>query len=204
MTRSAIALVVSGLGRTVVLLSLLIPTLARAQTTPGTRLAITVVDQTDAVIPGAKVTVTRVDGPEPRATQTGESTEQGIATIGGLAPGRYAIRVEFPGFENGTLPDVRIRAGENRQRIALAIQKVEDTVTVGQDPQRAASDPRGSAFGTTLTREQIDALSEDPDELKRQLQEMAGPGAVIRVDSFEGAQLPPKSQIRMIGPFAAT
>src|SRR6266545_5492609 len=103
MTRSAIALVVSGLGRTVVLLSLLIPTLARAQTTPGTRLAITVVDQTDAVIPGAKVTVTRVDGPEPRATQTGESTEQGIATIGGLAPGRYAIRVEFPGFENGTL-----------------------------------------------------------------------------------------------------
>ena len=78
------------------------------------------------------------------------------------------------------------------------IQKLEDTVTVGQDPQRAASDPRGPAFGTVLTREQIEALSDDPDELKRQLQDMAGPGAVIRVDSFEGAQLPPKSQIRMI------
>jgi Carboxypeptidase regulatory-like domain len=184
--------------RTVALLLLLTPTLAAAQGATGGRLAITVVDQTEAVIPGAKVIVTRIDGPEPRATRTEESTQQGIATIAGLAPGRYSIRVEFPGFENGTLPDVRVRTGDNRQRIALAIQKVEDTVTVGQDPQRAASDPRGSAFGTTLTREQIDALSEDPDELKRQLQELAGPNALIRVDSFEGAQLPPKSQIRMI------
>jgi len=175
----------------------LIPALAAAQVAPG-RLAITVVDQTDAVIPGAKVTVTRIDGPEPRPTRSEESNQQGIATITGLGPGRYSVRVEFPGFENGALPEVRVRAGDNRQRIALAIQKVEDTVTVGQDPDRAASDPRGPAFGTTLTREQIDALSEDPDELKRQLQEIAGPGSVIRVDSFEGAQLPPKSQIRMI------
>jgi hypothetical protein len=49
-----------------------------------------------------------------------------------------------------------------------------------------------------MTREQIDALSDDPDEARRQLQELAGPGAVIRVDSFEGSPLPPKSQIRMI------
>ena len=49
-----------------------------------------------------------------------------------------------------------------------------------------------------LTREQIDALSEDPDEARRQLEALAGPGATIRVDSFEGAPLPPKSQIRMI------
>jgi Carboxypeptidase regulatory-like domain len=185
------------LARVLVLLWL-VPTLVFAQAPPGGRLSLTVGDQTGAIIPGAKVIVTRLDGPEPRGTQSGETTEQGIATIVGLAPGRYAVRVEFPGFDTGTLPDVRIRAGDNRQRIVLAIQKVEDTVTVGQDPQRAASDPRGNAFGTTLTREQIDALSDDPDELQRQLQEMAGVGALIKVDSFEGAQLPPKSQIRMI------
>jgi len=179
------------------LILVLVPVLAFAQATAG-RLTITVADQTDSVIPGAKVTVTRIDGPEPRPTQTGDTSQQGVATMGGLAPGRYAIKVEFPGFDAGTLPDVRVRAGDNRQRVVLAIQKLEDTVTVGQDPQRAASDPRGPAFGTTLTREQIDALSDDPDELKRQLQEMAGVGAVIKVDSFEGAQLPPKSQIRMI------
>jgi Carboxypeptidase regulatory-like domain len=172
--------------------------LARAQAPATGRLTITVADQTSAILPGAKVTVTRLDGPEPRATATAEATAEGVATLTGLSPGRYLVRAEFPGFDIATLPDVRIRGGDNRQRMVLAIQKVEDTVTVGQDPQNAASDRRGPAFGTTLTREQIDALSEDPDELKRQLQEMAGPGAVIRVDSFEGAQLPPKSQIRMI------
>jgi hypothetical protein len=185
-------------GMLVALCALLVaPGRAFAQAAPG-RLVITVADQTTAVIPGAKVTVTRTDGPEPRAVQTVDTSEQGIASIGGLAAGRYTIRVEFPGFDAGTMTDVRVRAGENRQRVVLAIQKLEDTVTVGQDPQNAASDRRGPAFGTTLTREQIDALSDDPDELKRQLQEIAGVGAVIRVDSFEGAQLPPKSQIRMI------
>jgi len=41
-------------------------------------------------------------------------------------------------------------------------------------------------------------LSDDPDELARQLRELAGPSAVIRVDSFEGMQLPPKSQIKSV------
>src|ERR1051325_4054076 len=34
--------------------------------------------------------------------------------------------------------------------------------------------------------------------MQRQLQEMAGGNATIRVDSFEGQQLPPKSQIKAI------
>ena len=34
--------------------------------------------------------------------------------------------------------------------------------------------------------------------LRQQLEEMAGPGAVIKVDSFEGGALPPKAQIRSI------
>src|ERR1051325_8199201 len=34
--------------------------------------------------------------------------------------------------------------------------------------------------------------------MQRQLQEMAGGNATIRVDSFEGQQLPPKAQIKAI------
>ena len=41
-------------------------------------------------------------------------------------------------------------------------------------------------------------MSDDPEVLRQQLMDMAGPGAVIRVDSFEGAALPNKSQIRSI------
>ena len=49
-----------------------------------------------------------------------------------------------------------------------------------------------------LTREQIEALSDDPDELKRQLMDIAGPNAKILVDSFEGRDLPPKALIKSI------
>jgi hypothetical protein len=182
----------------VVVAALLAANLAQAQSRDG-RLTVTVSDQTGAVIPNATITVTSQDNADrAAAVSPTQTSEQGIAVLQGLTPGRYLVVIEFPGFETTVLRDVRVRAGDNRQNAVMAIQKLEDTVTVGQDPQRAASDPRGPAFGTVLTREQIDALSDDPEELKRQLQDMAGPGAVIKIDSFEGGQLPPKSQIRMI------
>ena len=49
-----------------------------------------------------------------------------------------------------------------------------------------------------MTREQIEALSDDPDELRRQLIDIAGPDAKILVDSFEGRDLPPKALIKSI------
>jgi hypothetical protein len=182
----------------VLVVALFVAEPARAQSRDG-RLTVTVSDQTGAVIPNARVTATAQDNPERAAVVAPvQTSEQGVAILQGLTPGRYLVVIEFDGFETRTLRDVRVRAGDNHQNAVLAIQKLEDTVTVGQDPQRAASDPRGPAFGTVLTREQIDALSDDPDELKRQLQDLAGPGAIIKIDSFEGGQLPPKSQIRMI------
>jgi len=174
-------------------------TRAFAQPAAPATLRVTVVDPTNAVIIGATVTVT---GAEP-ATQAASvppatTADTGIATIAGLAPGRYRILAEFPGFEARTLADVRIRTGENRQVAILSLPKVEASVTVEQDKQQAASDPHGPSFGTTLTREEIDALSDDPQQLAQQLQDMAGPGAVIRVDGFEGSPLPNKAQIRSI------
>jgi hypothetical protein len=80
----------------------------------------------------------------------------------------------------------------------LVIERHQEAVSVGQDAQSGASDRRSGAFGTALTREQLDALSDDPNEMQRQLQEMAGPGAVLRIDSFEGGTLPPKAQIKAI------
>jgi hypothetical protein len=41
-------------------------------------------------------------------------------------------------------------------------------------------------------------LSDDPAEALQQLTDLAGANAVIRVDSFEGQQLPPKAQIKSI------
>ena len=165
---------------------------------PRARLVVTVADPSGAVIPDATVTLvgledaTRAAVPAPLKT-----TDKGIATLDGLAPGRYSIRAEFPGFDPGLLREVRLKNGDNRHVVILPLQKMQSEVTVGRDAQTAGSDRRNT-FGTAMTREQIDALSDDPDEMSQQLQEMAGQNAVLRIDSFEGGKLPPKSQIKAI------
>ena len=183
-----------------VLLLVSIPTPARAQgQAAAATLAVTVVDSTGAVLPGATVTVAGIE-----ATNTAARIEpvkagaDGVATVLRLAPGRYAIQAEFAGFDTRRLPDIRVRNGANKQVVMLPIAGHKEAITVGQDRQTAAVDPRGTSFGTTLTREQLDALSDDPEVLRQQLQDMAGPGAVIKVDSFEGGALPAKAQIRSI------
>jgi hypothetical protein len=173
------------------------PLFAQAPPRDG-RLLVTVVDQTRAVIPGATVTVTVLESmAKAIALDPVKTSDQGVATIAPVPAGRYMITAEFAGFEPGVLKDVRVRGGDNRHVIVLAIQGLHDSVTVGRDKQEAAADRRNGAFGTALTREQVDALSDDPDEMARQLQEIAG-GAVIRVDSFEGGKLPPKAMIKSI------
>jgi hypothetical protein len=162
-------------------------------------LVVTIVDSTGAVLPGATVTVTGIEAANKAATiAPATTTDQGVATIQKLAPGRYSVKAEFSGFETRMLPDVRIRNGNNKQVLMLPIEGHKETVLVGQDKQAAAAARDGSSFGTTLTREQLANLSDDPEVLRQQLMDMAGPGAVIRVDSFEGAALPNKSQIRSI------
>jgi hypothetical protein len=173
---------------------------AAAQTPRDGRVVVTVADQTGGVLPGATVTLVREDPPGGAGTPTTvPASAEGVATFAAVSPGRYTITAEFGGFETRTLTNVRVRAGDNRQSVSLAIQRLETDVVVGQDKDAAASDRRGVTFGSALTREQIDALSDDPEILRRQLNEIAGgAAAVIRVDSFEGGELPPKSMIKSI------
>jgi hypothetical protein len=163
------------------------------------KLIVTVVDQTGGVIPNAIVTVTGEETATKAATVAPvATTAAGLVTIERLAPGRYTIQAEFPGFETVTVRDVRVRTGETKRSITLPIKKLAEDMTVGRDKQSAALDPVGMAFSTVLTREQIAALPDDPDEMAAVLQAMAPPGSTIRVDGFTGGRLPPKSQIRSI------
>src|SRR5687768_17021714 len=65
---------------------------AAAQSTRETRVLITVVDATGAVLPGATVVVTAIDGIRKGTSSTAIASDQGLATIGALAPGRYSIK----------------------------------------------------------------------------------------------------------------
>jgi hypothetical protein len=178
-----------------------------AQTPPSTtqtaprdaKLTVTVVDPSNAVVVDATVSLV---GLEPATKSTtpkpGKTDGKGAVTLTGLPPGRYSIVAEFPGFEIGLIRDVRIRPGDNKQVVILPLKGMTDSVTVSVAGQDAASSRTGSSFGLQLTRDEIDALSDDPAEMAQQINDMVGPNAIIRVDSFEGADLPPKALIKSI------
>jgi len=179
-------------------LALLVPSHAAAQSPETARLVVTVMDPSNAGVPGATVTVagleesTKKTPPAPAKTD-----ERGLVTFPDLVPGRYTVVASFPGFGDGVLRSVVLRRGENRQLVTLVITGVSETVTVSGG-QEAASSRAATNFGVAMTGAEIALLSDDPSELQKQIAELAGPDAVIRVDSFEGAQLPPKSQIKSV------
>ena len=143
-----------------------LPVLAQTTAQDG-RLIVTVVDPSGAVVPGATVTVSGLDGgARAPAFPPLTSSDQGRATLDRLLPGRYRIQAEFPGFEPGVLPEVRVRRGDNRHVIVLRLKTMEESVTVAQNAQAAAADPRGNAFKTVLTRQEIENLSDDPAEMR--------------------------------------
>ena len=175
------------------------PSEARAQRPETATLRVIVKDPSGAVIPGAMVQVRGAEDRNAAVIRTDlPSDGQGLAVAADLAPGRYAVEIAFPGFETMVIPDLRVRAGDNKRDAVLKIQKLEDSVSVGRDKATVASDPNNDRFNSVLSRDQINALPDDPDEMERVLKEMAGPGATIRVDGFRGGKLPPKSQIRSI------
>src|ERR1700749_672012 len=73
-------------------------------------------------------------------------------------------------------------------------------------------DPAANAGAIVIQGKDLEALSDDPDELQSDLQALAGPsagpnGGEIYIDGFTGGTLPPKSSIREIrinqNPFSA-
>lgn len=168
--------------------------LAAQDPTPSGTLHVVVRDPSGAVLVGASVRVTS----STTATRSAATSDEGNATFNAVPPGRHTIRVEYAGFETVEVRDYRVRAGDNRREITLPLATVAEDVDVGRDGQESALDPGGSAFSTLLTREQIDALPDDPDEMEAVLRALSPAGAAIRVDGFSGGRLPSKAQIRSI------
>ena len=168
-----------------------------------------VADPSGAVIPQASLTVTSAAG----VSRTGTSDATGQYAIPGLPPGQYTVTVQATGFSTFTSPPVRIAAGQTQHlNISLAIQMEQQQVQVSGDTPGVSVDPDSNVSAVVLTGKDLDALSDDPDELSNELTALAGPaagpsGGQIYIDGFTGGQLPPKSAIRAIiinqNPFSA-
>ncbi len=124
---------------------------AFAQAARDGRVQVTVVDQSGGVVPGASVTLVGLETPtQAQAAPTATSGDNGIAILERVAPGRYSVRAEFPGFDLGLLRDIRVRAGDNRHVVVLPLAKLETSVTVGRNLQEVAADRRSSQFGNAV------------------------------------------------------
>jgi outer membrane receptor for ferrienterochelin and colicin len=121
--------------------------------------------------------------------------------------------VQAAGFSSFTSPPVRIAAGQTQHLdVSLTIQMEQQQVQVSGDTPGVSVDPDNNVSAVVLTGKDLDALSDDPDELSNELTALAGPaagpsGGQIYIDGFTGGQLPPKSAIRAIiinqNPFSA-
>ena len=108
------------------------------------------------------------------------------------------VRRRFRASRRGTLPDVRVRTGDNQQVMMLPIEGHQGTVVVEPGPPGGG---RGSARAVVRHHADARAARSAVGRSRRAAPAAAGhggPGAVIRVDSFEGGALPPKAQIRSI------
>ena len=164
---------------------------AQTSASQQAQLRVTVVDQTGAGLPAATVSVTPVGG----AASDAVADDHGQLTLQSLTPGPVAIHAEFPGFVpfDGT---ATLRRGSNNQEVTLAIAGVQEEVVVSDS---SADDTRGNSMTTVLEQDQIEELSDDPDELQAQLEALTGgAGAVFQVNGFRGGRLPNKDEIRQI------
>ncbi len=156
-------------------------------------LRVKVLDPNGAVVPQARIELAATQGKSLNAT----TRANGEATISKLTPNTYNLTITAKGFAPFTQA-ITITPNANEFTARLAVATVEETLTVEQDKRAASSDPRGDAFSNVLTAEQIALLPDDPDEFEQAIRNMAGPGAVFRVNGFRGGKLPPKNQIAEI------
>ena len=180
----------------VYLLCLALPTCLVAQTAS---LSGVVTDTSGASVAAAKITLIG----QRRIARTATSDRQGSYIFNGLLPGPYTLQATAPQL---ILPqaNVNLTPGMNTLDLQLKIVPVVERINVEQDgPATVGTDASGNASALVLRGADLDALSDNPEDLLADLQALAGPsagpnGGAIYVDGFSGGDLPPKESIREI------
>ncbi len=168
----------------------------------------TIADPDGAAIPGATVLFTSARG-TPRKVISGADGSYSLP----LAAGTYSLLVSMPGFSSYSVQNLKIAPVASLTVDAkLQIGQQEVVINVDANAVTLSVDPDANASSTVIQGRDLEALSDDPDELSNEISALSGPaagpnGGQIYVDGFTGGQLPPKSSIREIrvnqNPFTA-
>jgi len=179
-----------------------------AQTDSGT-LRGQVTDPSGAAVAQVTVIVSSPAG----QTRAAEVNKDGSYQIQGLTPGTYKVEALAKGFAPFAEPNVTVDAGKvQKLDIGLKIQQQVQQVNVNGQAATVGVSPENNASSIVISGKDLDALSDDPDELQQELTALAGPsagpsGGQIYIDGFTGGQLPPKEAILEVrvnqNPFSA-
>jgi hypothetical protein len=178
-----------------ILLACCLPVLAQTASLRGQ-----ITDESGAVIPGAKVTLRGPAG----LIKTATAGNDGSYSFVGLATGDYMIQAAAPDLTMPQPVKVSLRGAGQVFNLQLKVAATAQQMTVQDSPPPAVSaDAANNASALVLRGEDLQALSDDPDDLAADLQALAGPaagpnGGSIFIDGFSGGQLPPKDSIREI------
>jgi hypothetical protein len=157
-----------------------------------------VTDDSGAVVPGTKVSLTATDG----KVRTAISSSDGSYLFGGIDPGTYTFQASAPNFAVRPTT-IAIKPGTQTFNLQLKLAVVTQQVTVQERGASVTPEPSNNASATVLGGEDLRALSDDPDDLIADLIAIAGPGAgpgeaSIFIDGFSGGIAPSKESIREI------
>lgn len=178
---------------TIALFALLQTPAARAQTA-CTRLTGSVVDSTAALIPGAQIAL---DG---RASRT--SGTDGRFTFPCVSAGHHTLTATSSNFAAYTIRVTAPHAGDLTFHL---VPSTEASITVNADDADMQVSAPGGGNGLVVSGKQLQALADDPDDLQRELQQLAAAAGgspsrtTISVDGFQDeAKLPPKDSIAFV------
>jgi hypothetical protein len=175
------------------LVALVLPHALAQTACTGSPLSGTVRDTTQALVPGATV---MLDG------RRVVSRSDGGFQFACVSDGKHRLRASAEGFAALDEPVTSPHAGD--VKLVLKLKDVETQVDVSA-ANGVATNASSSGPTQTIAGDRLQSLADDPDDLKRELQQLAAVGGgspvntTISVDGFQGASaLPPKSSIAYI------
>jgi hypothetical protein len=157
-------------------------------------------DTTAAAIPGASI---QLDSSVPIL-----GDPSGRFLIACVPAGHHTLQISFSGFATLSLAISSPHTAD--LSITLQPEEVQTTIDVGNndDNPAAANSPTSSGPSQTISGQRLQSLADDPDDLLRELQQMAAAAggnpssAALSIDGFQSGDnngtLPPKSSIAYI------
>ena len=151
-------------------------------------------DPTGAVVPGAQITL--AGRTQVHETETHADGRFSIRTLAGS----YTLKVTAKGFAPVRTGIELSQGGVKEMSIPLEVARDRETVTVMASVKSVSINPDENSSAMVFRGKDLKALSDDPEQLQSELQQLAGAvagpnGGEIYVDGFAGGRLPPKSSI---------